>query len=136
MNRSDCSPGYLRCLAENRERSSEEGRGDIPESDAGNPGSLWPGWQLCAHWPGPTSSRDAGVSPLLCSGFLKPRQTRLPAFCPFCVGLLAFLLLTLELFMHSEYKAISDMRFASIFPRVWPVSPPLFFVEKLLTLTS
>lgn len=60
-----------------------------------------------------------------------------PSFCPFCVGLLAFLATDfLELFMHSEYKAISDMRFASIFSQGLACLSALFFVEEAMTLTS
>ena len=69
MKRFDCSPGNLHCSAENRERG-HPGRGEETSlsQTLGAQDPCGQGGQLCAHWPGPTSSRGAGVSPLLCLG--------------------------------------------------------------------
>lgn len=98
MKRFDCSPGNLRCSAENRQRG-HPGRGEETSlsQTLGTRNPCGQGGQLCAHWPGPTSSRDAGVSPLLCLRAPEAEtDPSAPSLCPFGVGLLAFLLLTLQ----------------------------------------
>ena len=106
------------------ERSSGEGRGDIPESDAGSPGSLWPGWAaLCLLAGSHLEQRCWSLSTSLPRGFLKPKQTpQLSAFAILC-WIACFPITDFsEFFMYSDYKGISDMWFAIIFPRVWSVS--------------
>ena len=98
MKRFDCSPGNLRCLAENRERG-HPGRGEETSlsQTLGARDPCGQGGQLCAYWPGPTSSRGAGVSPLLCLGDSWSQNRPLSSQpLPFCVGLLVFLLLTFQ----------------------------------------